>query len=269
MKLDATRYNAWYNNPERYRLEWVQNIRLKEPQEGLSIGTAFHLMVEGSLLGWTPEELLKRLGEEEISPTFINEARALYNAYVSYGPNLEMIASEMEFEYPIPGSPHSMVGKIDQIVKYGGRLWVHDFKTAKKGMKFGWKENEWKAEIAPSFYILGARHLGYDVVGELIQYISRDEPVKVHPLIETERSEQELNLSTLAVHQTCEQIEMMLNTFGPDLPWPHLKTIFCAGKDKCPFGRICGVSKPRDILHFNEFFSDRKEHLKIIGDNNA
>lgn len=80
---------------------------------------------------------------------------------------LELVASEFAFEVPMDGD--IFMGRIDKIVKFGGALWVMDHKTTSMlGASF---TNTIEPNGQFMGYVYAARHLGYPVVGVLLDAI--------------------------------------------------------------------------------------------------
>jgi len=258
-------------------MAYVLNLSPVKLPYGLSRGTALHSIFEGVGKGRTLEQILDFLRakgplveggkvlDEPIEETTIRTALGLYNAYVSEQPPYKLVETEFEFECPIEGSPHSMVGKVDQIVEYEGELWVTDFKSGHPKTSYTTKVKEWGEMSSPNFYIAGARHAGFDVKGMRVHYIVEGTPPKIFPGIEVVRSERELELHKIAVHQTCETLLSFLDTYGPHTPWPHRPHWTCGGREKCEYGRVCGVCDPRsELVDIEREFKTRVEHLELM-----
>lgn len=229
-------------------------------------GSAFHLIVEYRDKGLSDAELRAALDERQLHPKAEKVAWGLYEAYSRQYPkgSIPVIASEVEFDYQIPGSPHSMVGKIDQILSRSEKLWVGEMKTANSRKQFDRVAEEWRQKKQADFEIVGARHLGYAVEGVFVRTIKEGVPPIIWE-IEEKRSDHRLRLTELSVHQTCETILMYEATFGIDKPWPHLPYSYpCSMSGKCEYESICGQDSclwtPEDL----EGFQAREEHLELF-----
>lgn len=264
MILDQTRYEAFWRNPEKYRIEYELNLRPKALDYGLSRGLAFHIIAEESAMGKSKEEIEARLAEEGLSGKAVAVAWQLYAEYARRYPQGEVVLVEQEFIAPIPGSPHSMAGRIDQILPRNGELWVGELKTANAKRSYDAITEEWKTKRQADFEIIGARHLGHDVKGVWVRVVVEGTPPKVYE-VEARRSEQQLRLTQLSVHQTCEIITLMRDTFGINTPWPHHTLNWpCSTSGKCEFEGICQQAfenlTPADL----EGFKPREEHLECL-----
>lgn len=282
MTIDQTRYDAFWNNPERYRLTYECNLVPGKLPYGLARGIAMHVIMEESAYGRTHEEIEAILkGEcpnskgEMIQEPISDEPRAnawimaeaVLEAYPLHGDSsCELIQPEAEFKFQIVGSPHFMAGKVDQILSRDGELWCGELKSANAKKRFDQITEEWQQKSQADFEILGARSLGFDVHGVFVRTVVEKSPVVIWPLDVT-RTEHRLQLKMLNVHETCEIIETLRASIGSDAPWPHVPLTFpCNRGGSCEYERICGnrVSEisPADL----EEFKERTEHLPCIAD---
>jgi hypothetical protein len=274
--IDQTRYDAFWRNPERYRLTYELNLVPKTMQYGLARGTAFHLIAEERARGRSKEEIDAILrGQqpgtrgpvEPIEEKAIEAAWVLWNAMEAKyprDPNIELVASELEFMYQIPGSPHYMVGRIDQVLARNGELWCGEFKTANARARYDKFVEDWKQKAQADFEIVGAHSFGYKVEGVWVRQVVETTPPTVWEL-EERRSQHRLQVMMLNVHQTCEIITMMKATFGINQPWPHLSLSWpCSMGGKCEYETICQQDfealTPNDL----ESFKQREEHLDCV-----
>lgn len=267
MYLDQTRYKAYHDNPERYRIQYQCDIVPTAKPYGLARGTALHVIAEMRYVNATEAQINARLDVELPGAIYDKpkaNAWALWRVFEAQkDPRIKLIASEAEFVFPIPGSPHSMVGRIDGIEQWpDGSVWVEELKTAYYKANFNRKVKDWETDIQADYEMIGARHLGYDVKGLQVKIIVEKTPIVIWPL-EVRRSDTQLERTKLSVHQTCEIIEFMVATFGIDDPWPHRATWPC-GTDKCEQATICQRSMasltPADLAGM----SKRKEHLDCM-----
>lgn len=280
MIIDQTRYDAFWRNPERYRLTYELNLVPKALPYGLARGLALHTIVEEALAGKNKEEINAVLRAEApgvrgplpepLPDKAISMAWVLWEEmqrqYPLVGGEIEIIANEAEFKYDIPGSPHSMAGRIDNVGYRNGELWCLELKTANSRASFDRIAEDWRQKAQADFEIIGARHLGHQVAGVLVLTVVETTPPKVWPL-EVRRTDHKLELMKLNVHETCEIIEMLRATFTARLPWPHLSLNWpCAKGGACEYENLCGQAvenwSPADL----EGFKQREEHLGVIKD---
>lgn len=272
MKIDQTRVNAFWTNPEMYRLRYELNLSPLKLSYGLARGSAFHIIADGRAAQQTNDEINAILRGEaptqqgttgaDLGSKPIAAAWAMWNEYErAYGGTVEVVASELEFDVPIPGSPHSMVGRLDQVLNRGGQCWVGEMKTANAKAQFERTRDDWEGKAQADFVLLGARSLGYEPAGVLVRVVTETAPPKVWE-IEVRRSEHRLNVMRLNVHQTCELIGMMRTTFGIEQPWPHLYLNWpCSKPGACEYEGICRRSAG-DMVTGD--FKVREEHLQCL-----
>lgn len=272
MNLDQTRTKAFWSNPESYRIQFQLDIVPAAKSYYLDRGTAFHTYIDLKSKGETPETIYAVLsGQTEYQGQKFNVAEKPLQQGVSMGEAFlashqlgayEIDASELEFAFPIEGSSHTMVGRLDQVVTIDGKKWLLEFKTANAKASFSKKETEWESDIQADFEIIGARSFGFDVEGVLVQYVLETAPVKVWAPLPVHRSEAQLNRTLLMVHQTAETIEMFKSTFGLEQPWPHLPNWKCQG-DWCEFKGIC-QQQGLTLASAGKGWKKREEHLEIL-----
>lgn len=277
MYLDQTRFKAFWQNPELYRLQYEKMLEPRAGIYGIQRGTAFHVIAESKHLGLADEVIQAILeGKQpnpvgqilELSPDAIANAWGMWPCFErAYPPGcgIEVESVEREFKrQALPDSPHFAVGRIDQILTYHDTPWVGETKTAYAKANYDRLLDDWAHNVQADFMILGARELGYDVNRVLVRVVVERIPPMCFPPIEVERSEHQLAVMSLNIHQTCEIIEMMRHTFGIDVPWPHLANWPCNVLDKCEFSSLCGRAtyeiEPDELALFKE----RKEWLKLM-----
>jgi hypothetical protein len=179
--------------------------------------------------------------------------------------------AEIEFDVEIPGSPHSIVGKIDEIVMYKGKPWVGDLKSANQKASEVKKRIEFGYASQPLFYINAARAMGYPVEGMVYRVVTEHAPPK-HWVIESKRTAYQLQQAYAMIHQTCETILMYRRTFGIERPWPHLWTYPCnypdfKGNPTCEYHSICNRPSVELTEEDLEHFTTRIDHLKSKREN--
>jgi hypothetical protein len=156
------------------------------------------------------------------------------------------------------------VGRIDEILAYHNTTWVGEAKTAYAKENYDKLLDKWANDVQADFVILGARELGYDVNRVLVRVVVERVPPMCFPPIEVKRSEHQLAVMSLNIHQTCEIIEMMRATFGIDMPWPHLANWPCNVLDKCEFSSICGRATEEITPDELALFKKREEWLELM-----
>jgi len=277
MMIDQTRYKAFWQNPELYRLKYEKNLVAKAMAYGLSRGTAFHCIADLKA-GGMPDDFIQAVleGREpdprgqtlSLSPDAIQNAWILWRVFeATYPPEygIQVLDHEREFQVPIGAEArHFAVGRLDQIVMYQGDLWVGEMKTAYAKASYDKLLDDWNHNKQADFVMLGARSLGFEVKGVLVRYAVEKTPPVCFPPLEITRSEHALNLTLLNVHQTCEIIEMLRATFGIEQPWPHLSNWPCSVVGKCEHEAICGRASDEIDPAELEGFKSREEHLVLM-----
>ena len=193
--VSATSLQTYKACPVRYRIGYVEGIRLAEDPPPFRMGTSWHRglevleMIAGTLVGDV------EITEENRLEIAVTEATAVYqdipawadatewavereivaNALAAYhwlygtGSEYETVATELQFELPLvnPETGHPTpnfvrVGKIDRIVRHKGtgRLMIQEYKSTSKSIDSGstyW--NRLRKDTQSKFYITAARDL--------------------------------------------------------------------------------------------------------------
>lgn len=270
MKLDMSRFKAYHENQNRFRLRYLKNLVGKERKRGIDRGIMLHLIIDGRLRG-LEDAVIDKMGEEAgIESEVRRVAWAMYPAYAEWvsEQRYEIIASEKEFEVPIQGTKHSMVGKTDQIVKSLDsdtyRIWEN--KTAWHRFDVAKMDKEWEREPQAGFEIIGARYgLAWPVEGLMVVNVVESTPTRVVPSRLVTRSDNDLAALMLSVAQTCDQIEFMIERHGIDVPWPdvpapYINPFSCASG--CEYETVCKM-KSEDVADWS-MFDKRQEHLQLF-----
>ncbi len=269
MKIDASRFTLFWSNPERYRLREIWKLAPIEPKAGTFAslltygrrkGTCLHELFDAAYRQVPENQAVEELkaggfGEKEIVAA-LRMAAKVREQY----PNETYLAHEVLFEYPIPDSPHSMVGRIDHILKDDEGVLIGDWKSTKRRTKkeMSIKAEDYKRSAQVPFYLLGATTLGFDTKRFLYRLVVDSDPVEIqeHP---TTRTGLELKAFARGVHQTCELILWMKKTFGTQMPWPQLPERFA--DDYAP---IAGRQMFPDFMP--EGFEPKREHLPLMNE---
>lgn len=264
MVIDQTRFDAFWRNPDRYRLAYELNIVPKARSFDLDRGLAFHKIVELAAKGMSKEAIDEELAVMGLHPRAIPVAWQLFGAFKRKYPVEEVLGTEQEFLHQIPGSPHGMVGRLDQVVRRNGLIWLSETKTANSRKNYDKVVEEWTQKKQADFEILGARSLGFEPEGVWVRVIKEGNPPLTWEL-EVRRSDFRLRLTELQVHQTCETILMYRDTFGIDKPWPHPNFSWpCSSPGRCEYEGICQQDRCELNESALEDFREREEHLEIV-----
>lgn len=284
MRIDQTRIKAFWANPERFRLAYECNVVPAVTGYALQRGLVFHVVLDLRALGWewsTVTDVLhgRAVGSDGrllhiTNPQALAAGLAMAEAYLSRPADYTILRTELEFDFPIDGSPHSGVGRLDQLVQEAdGRYWLLEFKTGSPKTqltgKYG-KKDEWEQDKQADFEILGARSHGYEVEGLRVQYVLETTPPKVWEPLYVTRTEAQLQRTKLMVHQTCELIQMSRETFGIEQPWVHCSGFPCnSDASYCDHKLICGREGPITAELLGAGWTQREEHLALLRDANG
>lgn len=278
MHIDNSRYSAWWSNPELYRLTYEVNLSPKEVNYYFGRGIHLHALNEARNKQLSSADTLamtaKNLGISQKSKQVGEALFASFKKQYDGDDRFQLLyddgkpLAEIEFNVPIPGSPHSIVGRIDELLQYKGEPWIGDLKSANAKTSEDKKKIEFGYSSQPLFYINAMRMIGYPVKGMLYRVVTEHVPPR-HWVIESKRTEHQLAEGLRSIHQTCETILMYRKTFGIDRPWPHLNSYPCSfsdfqGKSACQYAGIC--QRPTADLTEEDLaeFTTRIDHLDVL-----
>jgi hypothetical protein len=270
MKIDASRYTMFWANPERYRLREIWKLAPIEPAAGTFAslltfgrrrGTCVHELLDADYRGVSEFEVVQSLKDGGFGDKEIEVAKCMAAVVRDRYAAEERLAHEVLFEYPVPNTPHSLVGRIDGIHRYDGEVFVNDYKTSKYRpfTELGYKLDEYCRSAQVGFYILGARQLDFDVKRFRYVLVSSERKGPGAQISErfVERTNLQLTEFARQVGMTCDLIEWMKQTFGVERPWPQLPERF--GND---YEAIAGRKMYTDYLP--EGFAPKVEHLELM-----
>lgn len=270
MKIDSSRYNAFWANPDKFRLREYWRLSPEEPKAGTFAslltfgrrrGTAFHDLMDAAHRQVPEAEAIQSLKDGGFSEKEISVAVDMSRAALDKYKDDERLAHEVTFCTSIPGSPHSLVGRIDSVIRRDGETFIRDYKTSKYRNKadLQHKGQEYCSGAQVGFYILGARALGFDCqrfVYSLVSSARRpDSGVEISEF-STERTSLDLAQLMRSVHQTAELILWLKDTFGTEKSWPVLPERFTSGYEEL-------VGRPMYAGYVPDGFKAKEEHLSI------
>jgi hypothetical protein len=272
VKIDATRYTMFWQNPEKYRLRELWKLAPKEPKSGTFAslltygrrrGTCFHEMLDGLYRKVDPAVTIQELRDGGFGEKEIKAAQDMVVAVQERYPNEVYLAHEVLFEYPIPETPHSMVGRVDHILQTDEGVIVGDWKTSKKRTKTdaAYKAAEYCRSNQVSFYLCGcrAKGLGFETNKFLYRLVqsgpdSASVQITEHP---TTRTSLQLREFARGVAITCDIIEFMKERFGIERPWPMVPAPFSSD-----YEAIAGTRQYEGVIP--EGFCEKVEHLELM-----
>ena len=181
--VSATSTTAFKACPTRYRLGYVEGLRLAVDPAAPRMGTCWHGGLEILSTGGGVEAAVEAACKiYETTPDWADptdwavEREIVANALAAYhwlygtGSEYETVATELQFELPLvnPETGHPTpnfvrVGKIDRIVRHKGtgRLMIQEYKSTSKSIDSG--STYWdrlRKDTQSKFYITAARDLG-------------------------------------------------------------------------------------------------------------
>jgi hypothetical protein len=261
MRIDQSMYRTFVSNPEKFRIHYALNISPAELGFGIQRGSAFHQFMDDWHQKISVSRTKQVCSEKGLSTKAVEIAEAMARVvkekYPSDGP-LKTLLTEKEFIYTIPGSSHQMVGKIDHVIELDGKLYVGDFKTSGPKRRRGDIEKSWENDVQADFYLIGVKTLGFETNDFLVRVVTETTPVNIWEIY-TRRSNSQLELMCRSAHIICETINMLVNTFGINEPWPHFSNWPCDGGSWCEYRNICREYHETGVLPPG--FIPREEHL--------
>lgn len=267
MRIDSSRYTMFWQNPERYRLREIWKLAPIEPAAGTfaSIltygrrrGTCLHELLDADYRQVKAAQAVQDLRAAGFENKEICAATLMYGAVKDRYKDEEILAHEQLFEFAIPDTPHSMVGRIDSVIRRDDEVLVADWKSTKKRTK---KEHLQKAEsycrsFQVPFYLVGAKTLGFEPSRFLYRMVVDSDPVEITEHF-TERTNTQLKEFCRQVAMTCDLIEWLKATFGVERPWPQIPEVF--GND---YAAIAGHKMYPDYVP--DGFQPKIEHLELM-----
>lgn len=268
MKIDATRYTMFWQNPERYRLREIWKIQPVEAKIGtadrkrkfgLYRGICFHEMIDGLHTSVSIEDTSTKLLQRGYGNDEVEGAALLAAGVRDLGSSDKCLAHEAVFEAPIPGTAHILTGRIDSICERDGEILIFDWKTSRYRSKsqLAQKGEEYCRSAQVSFYLLGATVLGFEPRGFIYCLVtSRDEGVAVNEY-RTERTARELKTFERGVALTCDLIEYLKEKHNPQVSWPILQ-------ERYPTGFESRLGLPMYPNWVPDGFETKREHLSVM-----
>lgn len=185
--LTVSEMKCYHGCPRHHHLRYGLGYRPVGEASPLRFGKAMHTGLEawlqsGEHLGAAIEAVRPRGGDyDPFELVKIEELLMGYHARWA-GSGYEVLAVEQEFRTPLlnpetgyPSQTFELGGKIDGIVRDSfGRVWIIEHKTTSEDVSTGskyWLRLQIDSQV--STYMVGARALGYDVVGVLYDVIHK------------------------------------------------------------------------------------------------
>ena len=259
MKIDATRYRQFHANPEEFRIAQLIGLVPDLPKHspmtfGRHRGLAFHYLNEGAEvpegLDDRAEAIARQMHEANIADPVMKQTR--------------LLKTEEEFCIPIEGTPHFMVGKIDNEVDRGDGPFILDFKTTKQRTVADLRHylNELRQNPQVDFYLIasGLTKLVYRVISRNPKPRKGAPEIEIRE-IEVARTPRELAYFKRGVAMTCDVIEFLTEKYGIEKPWPRPPKVG-GDPDLYPFGPLF----MRHLVKGAEYagFKLREEHLEVL-----
>lgn len=249
MKISYSKYTAFVQNPERWRLYYALGLTPEGDDTptrmnlGRRRGSCFHALREG-----TPRPYLS----EKYGLELVKRCEDMAEVVPDLGP-LTLI--EESFEVPIGDGKHSINGRIDHRFIVDGNARLGDYKTT-KGTRTKKEVQEYfdglLSSTQPHFYLKAAAALGFptDLFTFHVVFDRKDKDSKPrYVALDVDPSEtgpSAVNRTMAEVYAACEAIEFLTNEYGIERPWPHSNTWPCRGdKFFCGYQGLCGRVFPK------------------------
>jgi hypothetical protein len=251
LKISYSKYTAFLQNPERFRLHYALGLTPDEDETptrmnmGRRRGRCFHAMSEDKANGLDNRaEYIADYGLE-----IVERCESMASVVPELGP---LFLVEESFEVPILDGKHVINGRIDHGFTVVGADRLGDFKTT-KGSRTKKELQEYfgtlETSTQPHFYLKAAAVLGrptnmftFHVILDRKDKNAKPKYIPLDLLIgpaEVERTMSE-------VYAACETIEYLTNTYGTDKPWPHSNHWPCCGdRFFCGYQGLCGRTLPK------------------------
>jgi hypothetical protein len=252
LKISYSKYSAFVQNPERWRLYYGLGLAPEGDETptrmnmGRRRGSCFHAMYEGV----AREELVTKYGLE-----VVKRCEAMREVVPDLGP-LSLI--EAEFDIPIGDGKHSINGRIDHGFYAYEQFRLGDFKTT-KGTRTKKELQEYfntlTSSTQPHFYLKAAESMGHATslftFHVVLDRRDKDSKPKYIPidLDPAETGPAAVNRTMAEVYAACEAIEFLTNEYGVEKPWPHSNHWPCCGdKFFCGYQGLCGRTIPKGCV---------------------
>lgn len=246
MKISYSRFTAFLQNPERYRLYYGLGLI----PEGVDVPTAMNYgRRRGSCVHAIHEADGKGLRHSVVTEhKYPDDMYQRCLALVAKLPGMEVLLSEAEFECPIGNGKHSITGRLDHVFKRDGQIRIGDIKSTKKRTKKEMREYFATLETSSQshFYLYVAGLLGFptDQFTYHVLVDEKDAPEYI-PFDLPSIGPVEVERTMRGVYAACEAIEGLTEKVGLENPWPHSNHWPCCGdKFFCGYGSICGRTLP-------------------------
>jgi hypothetical protein len=252
MKISYSKYSAFMQNPERFRLSYMLGLTPEGDETptnmnvGRRRGRCFHELIEGRKKGNLDRAALIAIHGAEM----VDRCERLAEVLPDLG---DFLLTEENFIVPIGDGKHEINGRLDHIFVENGNKRVGDFKTT-KGTRTKKELAEYFADLETSpqahFYLHAAAQLGHPTdlftYHVLLDRKDKDSKPRYVPLDLPVTGRAEVARVMAGVYAACEAIEGLIERVGIEKPWPHSNNWPCKGdKFFCGFAGLCGRQIPK------------------------
>lgn len=257
MRISYSRYTAFLQSPERFRLHYMLGLTPEGDDTpnrmnmGRRRGRCFHELLEATAKGTIDKERSRLV--HECGLDLVERCEDMLAVFPDVGPLSHV---EESFEVPILDGKHSIVGRIDHTFGIVGDdvnpFTIGDPKTT-KGSRTKKELVQYLGELETSsqsaFYLKAARELGfgtdyfrYHVI--LDRKDAKSKPQYIPLDLHIGRSDVERAME--GVYAAAEMIGFLKDTYGIERPWPHPNAWPCCGdKFFCGYQGLCGRTIPK------------------------
>jgi RecB family exonuclease len=190
-KVRGSEVNDFLRCRTKWNYAWNERLKPKTPNNKLFFGTMFHKYLESFYKNFSQaqalNDMLKLFDEtdtsgmeqfeiDELYGLAFNVAENYFAQWKSEDSKFEVLATELEFSFPITTKGLWYTGTIDLVVKdEHGQVWFYDHKTT-SSIEMYEKKADMDRQISRYWWAL--QQLGYDVAGFVYNIILKEVPKK-------------------------------------------------------------------------------------------
>lgn len=256
MRISYSKYTAFLQNPERFRLSYGLGLTPEDDDTptrmnlGRRRGSCFHALYEAKGNGEYETERVAIA--EKYGMDLVVRCEEMLTVVPELGP---LFFCEQEFTVPILDGKHSIHGFIDHGFTVDGQERLGDFKTT-KGNRTKKELGEYLGglEVSPQshFYLKAAAALGHPTSLFTFHVVLDKKDKHSEPRyipVDLHIGPAEVERTMASVYAACEAIDFYENTYGVERPWPHSTHWPCSGdKFFCKFENLCGRTIPKGCI---------------------
>lgn len=252
MKISYSRFSAFLQNPERYRMHYVLGLKTVSDDipsvfnYGRRRGSCVHAIHEARAKGLRDSEITKHLFPQEMYERCVR--------MVEIVPTMELLPGvcETAFTCGIGNGTHQIEGRIDHAFRESGEIWLGDLKSTKGKTKKEMRKYFGELDTSPQahFYLYAAALLGFGT--DKLRYhviVDNGKEAPDYVPVDVRFGPSAVDRKMKGVQAACEGILGYLSKIGEDKPWPHSNIWPCNGdRAFCGFAEICEHVMPKGCV---------------------